>query len=116
MADRRKFLLIVPMAAALAGIGIRVVPAVAQNTGAGTPVTVPEPDAKRKEKALQAGEVEAKQMLLLMDQDKSGKVSKKEFMSFMEAEFQRLDINKDGELDVRELVQSQLVPRGGRHR
>jgi hypothetical protein len=35
----------------------------------------------------------------------------------LEAEFQRLDINKkDGELDVKELVQSQLVPRGGRHR
>ena len=115
MADRRKYLLIVTMVAALAGIGIRVVPAVAQSAGAGT-VTVPGPDAKRKEKALQAGEVEAKQMLLLMDQDKSGKVSKKEFMSFMEAAFERLDINKDGELDVKELVQSQFVPRGGRHR
>jgi hypothetical protein len=111
MADRRKFLLIVPMIAAMAGIGVRTVPAVAQ-----APVTVPDPDAKRKEKNLEAGEVEAKQLLLLMDQDKSGKVSKKEFMSFMEAEFQRLDINKDGELDVRELVQSQFVPRGGRHR
>jgi len=116
MADRRKFLLIVPMVVALAGIGIRVVPAVAQNAGAGTPVTVPDPDAKRKEKALQAGEVEAKQMLLLMDQDKSGKVSKQEFMSFMEAEFQRMDINKDGELDVKELVQMHIVPRGGRNR
>jgi len=115
MADRRKFLLIVPMIAALAGIGIRAVPAVAQNAG-GTPVTVPDPDAKKKEKALQAGEVEAKQMLLLMDVDKSGKVSKAEFMGFMEAEFQRMDINKDGELDVKELLQMHISPRGGRNR
>jgi hypothetical protein len=29
-------------------------------------------------------------------------------MSFMEAEFDRLDVKKDGELDVKELTQSQL--------
>jgi hypothetical protein len=46
----------------------------------------------------------AKQLLLLMDQDKSGKVSKAEFMAFMEAEFARLDVNHDGELDVAELT------------
>ena len=39
-----------------------------------------------------------------------------EFMSFMEAEFNRLDINKDGELDINELIQSKFVPRGGVHR
>jgi hypothetical protein len=31
-----------------------------------------------------------------MEQDKDGKVSKQEFMSFMEAEFDRLDKNKGG--------------------
>ena len=72
--------------------------------------------AKQKEKKIVAGEPEAKQLLLLMDRDQNGKVSKQEFMSFMEAEFQRLDINKDGELDVKELVQSRIVPRGGVHR
>lgn len=71
---------------------------------------------KQKEKRLAAGEAEAKQLLLLMDRDQSGKVSKQEFMSFMEAEFERLDINKDGELDVKELLQSRIVPRGGVHR
>jgi hypothetical protein len=71
---------------------------------------------KQKEKKLAAGEAEAKQLLLLMDRDQNGKVSKQEFMSFMEAEFQRLDINNDGELDVKELTKSRIVPRGGVHR
>jgi hypothetical protein len=71
---------------------------------------------KQREKKLLAGEVEAKQLLLLMDRDQNGKVSKQEFMSFMEAEFQMLDINKDGELDVKELTKSRIVPRGGVHR
>jgi Ca2+-binding EF-hand superfamily protein len=63
------------------------------------------------EKKLAAGEREAKKLLLLMDTDKSGKVSKQEFMSFMEAEFERLDINKDGELDVKELTDSRVQVR-----
>ena len=65
-----------------------------------------------------AGEAEAKKLLLLMDTDKSGKVSRDEFMRFMAAEFDRLDVNKDGELDVKELEKSQLMParRGGIHR
>jgi hypothetical protein len=58
-----------------------------------------------------AGEREAKKLLLLMDADKSGKVSKQEFMSFMEAEFERMDINKDGELDVKELTNSRVQVR-----
>jgi uncharacterized protein HemX len=67
--------------------------------------------ATQNEKKLAAGEKEAKKMLLLMDTDKSGKVSKQEFMSFMEAEFERLDINKDGELDVKELTDSRVQVR-----
>jgi Ca2+-binding EF-hand superfamily protein len=38
-----------------------------------------------------------------MDTDKRGKVSKAEFMAFMEAEFDRLDKDKSGEVDLREL-------------
>lgn len=56
------------------------------------------------------GEDEVKQLLLLMDTDKSGKVSRQEFMNFMAAEFDRLDKDKSGELDVKELAQSQLRP------
>lgn len=47
-------------------------------------------------------------LLLLMDTDKNGRISKKEFMDFMEAEFERLDKDKSGELDVKELTQSEL--------
>jgi len=54
------------------------------------------------------GEDEVKQLLLLMDTDKNGKISKKEYMGFMEAEFDRLDKDHSGELDPKELSQSQL--------
>ena len=54
------------------------------------------------------GEEEVKQLLLLMDTDRNGKISKREFMRFMEAEFDRLDKDKSGELDVRELAQSRV--------
>ena len=54
------------------------------------------------------GENEVKQLLLLMDTDKSGKISKKEYMDFMEKEFDRLDKDKSGELDPKELTQSHL--------
>jgi len=110
----RKMLLVAPLAAALAAGGAWMGTATAQNSGAVPPAS--SADAKRKEKQVVAGEAEAKQLLLLMDRDQSGKVSKQEFMGFMEAEFNRLDINKDGELDVNELIQSKFVPRGGVHR
>ena len=51
------------------------------------------------------GQAEITRLLVLMDKDKSGKVSREEFLAFMAAEFDRLDVNKDGELDVNELVQ-----------
>jgi hypothetical protein len=49
---------------------------------AGQRASSPKPQDK---KAL--GEGEVKQLLLLMDTDKSGKISKKEYMDFMAAEF-----------------------------
>ncbi len=54
------------------------------------------------------GEGEVKQLLLLMDTDKNGKISRKEYMAFMEAEFDRLDKDKSGELDPKELTQSRF--------
>lgn len=63
-----------------------------------------------------AGESNAKQMLLLMDTDKNGKVSKAEFMAYMEAEFDRLDVNHDGQLDVKELTAPKMRSVAGGHR
>lgn len=48
-------------------------------------------------------------LLQLMDTDKNGKVSKEEFMRFMEAEFDFADKNKDGELDPKELKRLQYA-------
>ena len=66
--------------------------------------SVPKPQNK-----LAIGEEGVKQLLPLMDADKRGMISKEEFMKFMEAEFARLDKNKKGELNVKELTQSRLT-------
>ncbi|HEV2202734.1 MAG TPA: hypothetical protein VGR73_23190 [Bryobacteraceae bacterium] len=44
-----------------------------------------------------------------LDTDKDGKVSKQEFLSYMEAEFDRLDKEKRGELDAEKLRLAQLA-------
>ena len=62
---------------------------------------VPKPQDK-----VALGEEQVKQLLLLMDTDKNGKISKQEWMNFMEAEFDRIDKDKSGELDVKEITQS----------
>jgi EF hand len=64
---------------------------------------VPKPQDK-----LALGETQVMQLLLLMDTDKNGKISKQEWMQFMEAEFDRLDKDKSGDLDVKDLTQSKL--------
>jgi len=65
----------------------------------------------RPQNTLAMGEDQVRQLLLLMDADKRGKISKQEFMGFMQAEFERLDKDKTGELDVKELTQSKLHAR-----
>jgi Ca2+-binding EF-hand superfamily protein len=57
---------------------------------------------------LALGEAEVRQLLPLMDTDKNGRISKQEYMAFMEAEFERLDADKSGQLDTKELTQSSL--------
>jgi EF hand domain-containing protein len=71
--------------------------AVAQKTA------TPKPQDK-----LALAEPEVKQLLLVMDTDKSGKISKQEWMRFMEAEFDRLDKDKKGQLNANELTQSKV--------
>lgn len=60
------------------------------------------------QRTLALGEDEVKELLFLMDTNKNGKISKLEFMTFMEAEFDRLDKDKSGELDPKELTESRI--------
>lgn len=67
---------------------------------------------KAQDKFAQANE-NVKQLLLLLDGDKNGRISKQEWMAFMEAEFNKLDKDGNGELDQKELLQSKLIVRQG---
>jgi hypothetical protein len=91
------------LGAALGLIGLRTLPSTA------APQKVDKAVAKR-ERTLILGQDEVEQLLLLMDTNKNGKVSKQEFMDFMSAEFDRLDKDKSGELDRKELAYSQIRP------
>jgi hypothetical protein len=64
----------------------------------------------KEQRTLALGEDEVKQLIGLMDADKNGMISKQEFMKFMEAEFDRLDKDKSGQLDQKELTQSLIRP------
>ncbi len=86
---------------AFALAGLFAASAFAGNGTTAAPTPVPAPADQHSGTADSA----TKRLLLLMDTDQSGKVSKQEFMAYMEAEFDRLDTNKDGELDVKELTQ-----------
>jgi hypothetical protein len=86
------------VAAPLFAIGLIVGTALAQSKQA-----VPRAQDKQ-----QLTDAEIKRILVLMDTDKNGKISKQEWMSFMEAEFNRLDTDKSGELDPKELSKSKL--------
>jgi hypothetical protein len=55
------------------------------------------------------GEDAAKQLLLLIEPDKNGKISKQAWMKFTAEEFDRLDKDKKGELDARALRASLLA-------
>jgi hypothetical protein len=77
-----------------------------KSTGAVSPA--PDAENSEREKKLAAATDAAKQLLLAMDTDQSGKVSKQEWMKFMEEEFDRLDTDHKGQLDVKELTQSRV--------
>ena len=77
--------------------------------GKSTGVTpTPAAEETEKERKVAAATDAAKQLLLVMDTNKSGKVSREEWMKFMEAEFARLDTDHKGQLDVKELTQSRV--------
>jgi EF hand len=108
MIDLRKIAACILIAAGIIAAGARVGSAVAAQSPPA------DQDTKQKEKKLAAGEAEARRLLFLMDRDRNGKVSKAEFMKFMEEEFARMDKNNDGELDVTELAH--FTPHTGVHR
>jgi hypothetical protein len=97
MSERKATLLVVLLVAALFSIGAIVGTSFAQKAA-----------APRPQDQLALGEDDVKRLMLLIGTDKAGKITKQEWMKFMEAEFDRLDKNKSGELDAKELAQSQL--------
>jgi uncharacterized membrane protein YdfJ with MMPL/SSD domain len=101
--------IVIAIIAAVFLAGLMVVNA-AETQGGKSTVMTPTPAAEQseKEKKLAVATEAAKQLLLVMDTNKSGKVSKEEWMKFMEAEFDRLDTDHKGQLDVKELTQSRV--------
>src|SRR5271167_529871 len=85
-------------------IAVLIVIGTMLGSAAAQKASVPKPQNK-----LSMGEDGVKQLLPLMNTDTKGMVSKQEFMKFMEAEFERLDKSKKGELNVTELTQSNLT-------
>jgi hypothetical protein len=77
-------------------------------TGVGTALAREQSPPAQDKVAL--GGPRVKHLLLLMDQNQNGKVSKQEFMQYMQTEFERLDKDKSGELDVKELTHSRPGP------
>ena len=66
--------------------------------------SVPKP-----QNTLALGEGAVKDILLLMEPDKNGKISKQSWMRFMGEEFDRLEKDKKGELDAQELRSDRLI-------
>jgi hypothetical protein len=91
---------------ALAGMAIATL--LAAGTGIGTALARDASSPRQDQDNVAIGAEQIIRVLPLMEQDKNGKISKEEFMKFMEAEFARLDKNKSGELDAKELTQSNL--------
>lgn len=62
----------------------------------------------KTQNAPRLSEDQVKQLMVLMDTNKDGKITKQEWMTFMAAEFDRLDKDHSGDLDAKDLEQSRL--------
>ena len=79
--------------------------AVAFTTG---PFALNRAAAPAREDRQRLKEDEVNLLFFLMDTNKNGKISKQEWMTFMSGEFDRLDTDKSGDLDPKELAQLSL--------
>jgi hypothetical protein len=98
MRKRKNIMTFVLCVGALLALATAMTTSFAQDTA-----SVPKP-----QNYLAIGENNARQLLLLIGPNKDGKITKKAWMKFMEAEFDRLDKDKSGSLDVKELAESRL--------
>jgi len=86
-------------------IGLLVFPwPIPEAVVAQTKANVPKP-----QDTLALGESAVKDLLLLMDTDKNGKISKQAWIAFMADEFDRLDKDKKAELDAEKLRRSNVL-------
>jgi hypothetical protein len=84
-------------------LAVLVAAATFLGTAAAQKASVPRPQDR-----LALGEEQVKQLLLIMETDSNGMISKQEYMKFMEAEFERLDKSRQGQVNARQLNQSTL--------
>jgi len=112
MSSTRKGFLAVAVVGGLITIGTAIraltvsgqsAPALPQAVNAAKPVV--SEDSHR----VAAGTAEATKLLRLIDTNKNGKISRRNTRHFRVAEFDRLDIDHNSELDIKELFKSQLI-------
>jgi hypothetical protein len=89
--------------ASLAAAGFFAVIAIVETAAFAQKSSVP-----KKQNGPQLNADEVRQLMVLMDTNKDGKISKQEWMTFMAAEFDRLDKDHSGDLDAKDLEQSSL--------
>jgi hypothetical protein len=98
MGKQSKLILIILLVASVLAIGQILGTAFARDKAAAA-----DPQDKR---LLTSDQI--KLLLLLMDTNKDGKISKQEWMSFMGTEFDKLDKDRSGEIGPKELARLSL--------
>jgi len=83
----------------------RIITLVAMSLVVGTVSTAAFAVSKRTNAAANA---DVRQLLLLMDKDKNGSVSRDEFLQYMSEALDRLDVNKSGQLERNELANAKF--------
>jgi len=106
---RHKIILAIALFVVFFAIGTPMRTAIAAGQSGNAPAQANPPAVTPNPAEVAAASPEAIRLLRLMDTDKSGKISHAEYIAFMEAEFQRLDVDHDGELDLKELEKSQFA-------